>query len=296
MTEQIDMPETVFERPTTLRAIRRYWYLVLICGVLAAACGAVYAFKRPPVYTANARMSAVSVNASNAAALAGSLEAAQELADTFARVVQSTQVTNAVASALHTTPAWVAAHVSGTPVPSSPFVMISANASTPGVATTAANAALKALSAYALKLIGTSSGNSSLLASIRRYSVALSRAEAAVGRLKGQAQNEARTQSLSQTTTSSQPTIDPALQRKIDDATAKVTEAQTQLAGAQGAYTQQAENQLSSRQAVAVSPASSATNDRRQVAQIAILLGLVIGVLIGLGAAVGLASRSGRPA
>ncbi len=97
MIEQIDMPETVFERPTTLRAIRRYWYIVLICAVLAAACGGVYALKRAPVYSATARLSAISVNASNAASLAGSLQAAQELANTFARVVQSTGVADQVA-------------------------------------------------------------------------------------------------------------------------------------------------------------------------------------------------------
>ena len=111
MIEQFNMPETVFERPTTLRSVLRYWYVVLISAVLGAACGGVYAFKRPPVYTATARLSAISVTTSNAASLAGSLEAGQELASTFARVVQSSQVANAVAGALHTTPEWAAAHV-----------------------------------------------------------------------------------------------------------------------------------------------------------------------------------------
>jgi len=292
MIEEFDSAQTVFERPTTFRAIRRYWYVVLICGLLAAACGAVYAFKRPPVYTATSRMSAVAVNASNAASLAGSLEAAQELADTFARVVQSTQVTNAVTNALHTTPAWVAAHLSGTPVPSSPFVAISANASTAGVAKTAANAALTALSGYARHLLATSSGTSSLLDSIHQYSLQLSRAENAVVHLKGQAQTETQSQTLTSGQTATTPS--PRMQRQIDEATAKVTEAQTQLNGAQAAYTQQSENALTSRQAVAVSPASSAANDRKQVAQIAILLGLLIGVLIGIAAAVALASRAAR--
>src|SRR5690242_9536226 len=148
MIEQFNMPETRYERPTTFRAILRHWYVVLIFAVLGAACGGVYAFKRPPVYTATARLSAISVNASNAASLAGSLEAGQELAGTFARVVQSSQVANAVAKALHTTPEWAQAHVSGTPVPTSPFVMISANASSPAVAKAAANAALKAVDQY----------------------------------------------------------------------------------------------------------------------------------------------------
>jgi capsular polysaccharide biosynthesis protein len=294
MIEEFDMPEAVFERPTTLRAIRRYWYLVLICGILAAACGGVYAFKRPPVYTATSRISAVSVNASNAASLAGSLEAAQGLAQTFARVVQSTQVTNAVAKALHTTPAWVAAHLSGTPIPTSPFVAINANASTAGVAKTAANTALTALSAYARHLLATSANSSSVLGSVHQYALAVSRAEDDVTRLKGQAQRQIASQTLTSGQTATTPS--PRMQRQIDEATAKVTEAQTQLGGAQAAYTQQSESALTSRQAVAVSPASSATSDRKQVAQIAILLGLLIGVLIGIAAAVALASRSARPA
>ena len=87
MIEQIDMPEAVFERPTTFRAIRHYWYLVFICAVLGAACGGVFAFKRAPIYTATARLSAISIDASNVASLSGSLQAAEELASTFARVV-----------------------------------------------------------------------------------------------------------------------------------------------------------------------------------------------------------------
>jgi hypothetical protein len=293
-TVYFDMPETAFERPTTFRAIRRYWYVVLICGLLAAACGAVYAFKRPPVYTATSRMSALAVNASNPASLTGSLEAAQGLAATFARVVQSTQVTNAVANALHTTPAWVAAHLSGTPVPSSPFVAISANASTAGVAKTAANTALTALRGYARHLLATSSGTPALLASIHQYSLQLSQAETDVGHLKSQPQRQLQNQTLTSGQTATTPS--PRMQRQIDEATAKVAEAQTQLNGAQAAYTAQAENGLTARQAVALSPASSATSDRKQVAQIAILLGLLIGVLIGIAAAVAIASRSARPA
>src|SRR5579884_554939 len=118
--------EAVSDRPTALRAIRRFWYLVLLCAILGAAAGAVYAFKRPPVYTASSRLAALTVNNSNAASFAGSLQAAQDLASTFAREVQSAQVTHAVAASLNTTPAWVDQHLSGTPIPSSPFVRIDA--------------------------------------------------------------------------------------------------------------------------------------------------------------------------
>jgi hypothetical protein len=293
MIEEFDRPEPVTERPTTLRAVRRYWYLVLICALLGAACGGVYAFKRPPVHTATSRLSAISVNSSNAASLAGSLEAAQGLASVFARVVQSTQVMNAVANALHTTPTWVAAHLSGTPVPSSPFVSISANASTAGVAETAANAALTALSRYARHLLATSSSSSSLLGPVHQYALALSRAEDDVTRLKGQAQRQIASQTV---TTGASATLSPPMQRQIDEATAKVTEAQTQLSGAQAVYTQQSENALTSRQAVSIAPALSATNDRNQVAQIAILLGLLIGGVVGVAAAMALGARASRPA
>jgi capsular polysaccharide biosynthesis protein len=296
MTKQIDMPETVFERPTTLRATRRYWYILLICAVLGAACGAVYAFKRPPAYTATARLSALSVNTSNAAALAGSLQAAEELAGTFARVVQSTQVADEVAKTLDTNPEWVIAHVNGTPVPSSPFVMISANASSPGIATKAANAALQAVAVYARKLVSASAGGPALLAKVHADSIQLSRAETHLGHLKSQAAREASSSSLGSTgTTGTQTTPDPRLQRQIEQATADVTDAETQLNGVQLAYTQQVENQLGSRQTVTVSPAVTATSDRTQVAEIAILLGLLIGLLLGLAAAVALASRTAHP-
>jgi hypothetical protein len=291
MIEQFNMPETVFERPTTFRAILRHWYIVLICAVLGAACGGVYAFKRPPVYTATARLSAISVNASNAASLAGSLEAGQELAGTFARVVQSSQVANAVAKALHTTPQWAAAHVSGTPVPTSPFVMINANASSPPIAKTAANAALKAVDQYARNLLSASSGAPAMLAKIRQYSIRAARAENHLGHLKGQAAGQARRASLLGETST---TPSPGLQKQIEQATAEVADAQAQLTGAQSAYTQQAENQLGSRQTVSSSQALTAASDRRQVAQIAILLGLLCGLLVGIAGATAIASRSTR--
>lgn len=285
------MPETVFERHTTFRATARYWYVVLTFALLGAACGGVYAFKRPPVYTATARLSAISVNATNAASLAGSLEAAQELASTFAREVQSTQTANDVATALHTTPEWAAEHLNGTPVPASPFVMISANASSPGVAKTAANAALKSVDRYARNLVSASSTGAATLAKIRDYSVQATRAENHLGHLKGQAAGQARQAALLGETST---TPDPRLQNQIEQATADVADAQAQLTGAQSAYTQQVENQLGSRQTVSASAALSATNDRKQVAQIAILLGLLCGLVIGIAGAAAIASRSSR--
>jgi hypothetical protein len=274
--QQDAMPVITTQRPATGRAIGRYWYVVLVCAVLGAGCGAVYAFKRAPVYTATARLSALNVNTANSAGTAGSLEAAQELAGTYARVVQTSQVTQAVASALHTTPAWAFQHVSGTPIPDSPFVRIDANASTPGTAITAANAALKALIPYARKLTQLPSG-APLLATVRADAVKLGRAQSQLGLVKGRALGA---------------TPSPALQNQINNATANVAAAQTRLTGAEDAYMQQAATQASTRQAIATSSALSATGDRKQVAQIAILLGLLVGAVVGVAAAMALAARS----
>ena len=204
-----------------------------------------------PIYTASARLSAVNVNTANSASAAGSLESAQELASTYARVVQTSRVIQAVASALHTTPAWAVQHVSGTPIPNSPFVRIDANASTPAVAITAANAALKALTPYVRKLTQPASG-APLLATVRAYALTLSRAESKLGHIKGQALGG---------------TPSPGLQTQIDNATADVAEAQTRLSGAESAYTLQAENQPGVREAIATSSALIATSDRKQVAE-----------------------------
>ena len=300
MTEQtLDLPDTIartsVERPTTMRTIRRYWYLVLVCTVLGAGCGAVYAFKRPQVYTASARLSAISVNDANSASLAGSLEAAQELASTFARDVQSSGVTQAVAAALHTTPAWAFAHVSGTPIPSSPFVRIDATASRPDIAIVAANAALKALTGYARKLVTLQPGSPSLLASIGADAVQLSRAQTGLAQLKAQSQGATPSPGLGTTTSSGLgTTTSSGLQTQIDHALAKVAAAQAQMNGAQAAYTQLAASQPGSRSAVTVSPALSASSDRKQVAEIAVLLGLLVGLVVGVATAMALAARAAR--
>ena len=274
------MPETMTSRRTPSAAVRSYWYLVVLCAVLAAGCGAVYAFKRTPSYTASARLSTVSVNTSNSASLAGSLESAQALASTFARVTQTSHVVDAVAAALHTTPAWVAQHVTGTPIPSSPFVRIDADASRPEIAMTAANVALTALTTYARRLIGPPSGDA-LLATVRADAVRLSAAQAVLGHLKGKALGG---------------TPSPDLQSKIDRATADAAVAQTRLSGAQLAYTQQAGTQSSERQQIASSRALTATSDRRQTAEIAILLGLLVGAVLGVAAAMALGTRATAPA
>jgi uncharacterized protein involved in exopolysaccharide biosynthesis len=288
------MPAT-FERPSGLRAFRRYWYIVLISAVLAGGVGAVYAFKRPPVYTASSRLAAFSVNSSNAASVAGSLQAAAGLASTFARVVQSTQVIQAVAGALNTTPAWVAQHLSGTPIPDSPIVRIDANASTPAVAIKATNTALRSLTGYAQHLLATSSNTSSILATIRRDAIALSRAESRLGHLKSQAARQESSQAAQSVgqTTPDQPSA--AIQKQIDAATADVTEAQTRVTGDQAAYSDLTAAQASGRTTVTGTEATSSASDRKQVAQVAILLGLVVGGLVGSAAALLLARRDPRP-
>lgn len=289
---QQGMPAVMFERPTALSAIRRYWYLVFVCAALAAGAGAVYAFKRSPVYTASSRLASVSINNSNAASVAGSLQADEGLASTFARVVQSSQVTQAVATALNTTPAWVAQHLSGTPIPASPFVRIDANASTAQVATKMSNAALKSLTGYAHRLLATSSNTSSILATIRTDSIALSGAQTHLNHLKAEAQRQEASQTTVGQTTTSGPS--PALQNQIAATTANITEAQTRLSGDEAAYSNIAAAQASGRTAITPAQATTATSDRKQVAEVAILLGLVIGALVGAAAALGLGVRLPR--
>jgi capsular polysaccharide biosynthesis protein len=280
------MPQTVSERPSALHSLRRYWYLVLICAVLAAGAGAVYAFKRPPVYTASSRLAALSINSANSASVAGSLQAAQGLTSAFARQVQSSPVIHAVAAALNTTPAWVSQHLSGTPVPASPIVRIDANASTAEVAIKSANTALKSLTAYAQRLLATSSNTRSVLATIRTDSLALSHANTHLSRLKDQAQHQ---ESL---TGSNNPS--PGLQNQIDAATADVTQVQTRLSADQAAYSNIAAEQASGRTAITPTQATIASGDRKQVAQIAILLGLLVGTLVGGAAALALGTRTAR--
>ena len=82
--------------------------------------------------------------------------------------------------------------MSGTPVPTSPFVTISANASTPGVAIKGANAALKAVDAYARKLVSASSGGPALLSKVHAESIQVTKAQSALDRLKSQAGSRGR--------------------------------------------------------------------------------------------------------
>ena len=193
MTEQTldlqdTMPRTAIERPTTMRAIRRYWYLVLVCAVLGAGCGAVYAFKRPQVYTASARLSAISVNDANSASLAGSLEAAQELASTFAR--------DRPEFAGHTGGGHGAAHNARVGLrarerdadPEQPLRQSRRNRLKARDRHRRGERSAQGAHRYARKLVTLQAGSPSLLASIGADAVQLSHAQAALARLKAQSQ------------------------------------------------------------------------------------------------------------
>ena len=110
---------------------------MLICAVLGAACGGGLRVQAPARLHRD-RASVGDQCQHVQRRVPGGL-AARPPRSWLARSPASSrarQVANPVAEALHTTPAWVGAHVSGTPVPTSPFVTISANASSPAVAKT----------------------------------------------------------------------------------------------------------------------------------------------------------------
>ena len=280
----------------TLRAIGRYWYLVLICAVLGGRLRRGVRFQARAGLHRDRATVGDQRQRLQCRALAGSLQAAQELASTFARVVQSTEVANRVAKALHTTPAWAIAHLSGTPVPTSPFVMISANAgehrgrpdggergAEGRRRRTRASSSARPRAAALLPRFAPTPSSSRVLRTISGSS----RAEAARRRLvRPLAGNRDPT------------TPDPRLQHQIEQATADCRRrADAAQRRAVRVHCSRHENQLGSRQTVTSSRAVSATNDRKQVAQIAILFGLLVGLLIGVACRAGarLAKLRARP-
>ncbi len=133
----------------------------------------------------------------------------------------------------------------------------------------------------------------SILATISKDSLALSRAETHLAKLKGQAARQAsEALALGQTTTSGPS---PGLQNQIDATTAKITEAQTRLSGRSGRILRHCRRAGEWRHFHHGEPKRpTANSDRKQVAEIAVLLGLLIGGLVGAAAALALGARVPR--
>jgi capsular polysaccharide biosynthesis protein len=246
-------------------ALRRHWFVALLPVLAFVALGAAYALTRPPVYTARTTLSVVQLDLSSPGALAGFPAASQSLASAYSRVVDSESLARPVARQLRLTVTDVAARTSATPVPQSPVINVFATGDSPVGAIELANRMSRQLVRYVTTLGRADTRGRTLLGQYREatqtYQAALSaegRAEAAYDR-EPTARNQARLIRLrAQSSTA-----------KLRSDTIRTKYEQSQLA-------------LTNSTALRVlSSSRTAESDRRSKFELAVLIGLIAGLIVG---------------
>ena len=162
---QPHQPEPRFSLAT---AVRRHWLLTLLPVVVLLAAGIVAGAEKAPSYSATAT---INVGKSDIATQAtpGYLVAAEALASSYSRLVNSQNVTLPAARAAGVSPATAASGLTAVPIPQEPTFTITATGSSAAKATRLANAAVKALQHYVNVTATQGGGPAQLLA---RYQIA----------------------------------------------------------------------------------------------------------------------------
>ena len=247
------------------QALARHWFVALLPVLAFVALGATYAVTRPPVYTAKSTLNVVQLDLSSPGALAGFPAASQSLASAYSRVVDSESLTAPVAKRLELGEAGVAARTSATPVPQSPVINVFATGDSPARAIDLANAMSRQLVAYVTTLGRSDARGKALLRQYRRAARQYQIALAAQGRAQ-RAYDQART-------ARNQARL---IQRRSEASTAKLRSDTIR-----SRYQQSEQSLTNSTTLQVLSLSRSAQSDRRSKFELAVLVGLVAGLVVG---------------
>jgi hypothetical protein len=245
-------------------ALRRHWFLALLPVLAFVALGATYAITRPPVYTASTTLSVFQLDLSSPGALAGFPAASQSLASAYSRAVDSEALTAPVAKRLGRSVASVAAETSATPVPQSPVIKVFATGDSPGRAIPLANTMSAELVSYVARLRDSSARGRRLLhryrQAARNYQVALA-AQGRAQRAYDQVQNGRNQAALiaARSDASTARLRSDAVRTRYEQSQALTTGTVLQL----------------------LSPSRNAKSDRRSKIELAVLIGLAAGLIVG---------------
>lgn len=248
-------------RLTTGEALRASWGIIFVFAVVFVAAAAAVGLKRPPVYTAQARLSVGRIFVDNPAAVPGVLQASETLAANYSRLIGSTAVVTRARSLARTGEGTLAA----TPLPGSTLITVSAKASSTGVAVRLANAASTALMEYVNAQTKSDGGATSAFAAYTRAALAYERAATAQNRLR---------QSSGAFPSSSE-------EKALARASAATQAAALKRDSLAAAYQSIVTAGSSSPEIQPFSRASGATSDRRSTLELLVLVGLVAGLAIG---------------
>jgi len=167
---ETQQPTPFVPRVGPLAAARRHWWIVLLFTIVFTGAGVAAAIRRPPVYTAEARLAVGRLDVSAPGALGSFTIATQALAAQYSRSIDGLGVTRRVAPQLGLSPLQVAARVAATPIPESPVVRVFGTGLSARAAVRLTNAASNALVAFTTDLNRSNPDSPRLLRAFRNAS------------------------------------------------------------------------------------------------------------------------------
>jgi hypothetical protein len=263
--------------PLTIgEALARRWMLIALTTILAAAAGVAVGLRRAPVYTSESELNAGSLDA-QAQAIPGYAQAAQTLAEAYARVVGTPKIQVPVARHTHSSIDYVAAHLTAANIPSNPVFRIDGSGATAAAAQRLTAAATREIVKYA-RVQTTPPNATKALNTYKTEAVLAGQLDSKVANLK----------------LKYAPTPTPGQKAKIADVQQQAAAAQLQADASQQVYIAAITNATDAGTVIVLSRPGPATSNRKQTAEIAGFGGAVVGCLIGCGIAVRLAARRRR--
>jgi capsular polysaccharide biosynthesis protein len=257
---------------TPFDGLSGHWLLVLALTVALAAAGIVYGLQRTPTYTAQSRLAVGSIDVATNA-VPGFAQAAQNLAASYARAADSSDVVKAAARRVDRPATEVAHAVSASPVPDSSVILVEGTGSSEQQAVELANAETLALRSY-IQGTAKSPDESSLLDDYQRLQSKLAAARADLR----DAQDVAGT----------------ATTAAVRRASARVDTLDLQARTLAAQYQNQQQNRPSSDFVRLLNDATTASSDRKQRLALFGVGGALAGLVIGLALATLLVRRQVR--
>jgi uncharacterized protein involved in exopolysaccharide biosynthesis len=272
-------PNVATPRIDVLGAVRRHWVVAVIPIVLFIAAAAMLGARRPVRYTTTANLSVGHVYVSNPVGIPTIIEATQSLAAVYSRAISASEVTRDARLRLereHALP--ITGGLSATPIPQSPLIKVSAQASTSRGAVALANAGAAALATYINRQVRDNSATATISARYLNASLAYRRSLEASRRLTRRYGK------------------DPTAANKTarDRALAATDTAKLRRDALSASYQSVVQGGTSSVGVDVFSPAAAATSDRSRTLQLLVFVGLLGGLAAGVALALLLAARDTR--
>ena len=246
-------------------SVRRHPFVVLLPVLILLAAGIYVGNKKHPTYSATATIN-VGKSDINTQATPGYVTAAENLASTYSRVVQSQHVINPAAKALNEPVGVVSSNLTATPIPGEPSFTIAAKGATSASAVALAHQAVVSLQKFVNQSASQQGGPSQLLAKYQSAQNTANQLETKAGSLK--ARNALNTPGVTRA--------------KVNAAKLAAQVATLKAQALSGAYLNLSQNGSAPSLDVLNDPTSASTTNRRSNIEKYAVVGAVAGLVIGI--------------